>query len=591
MAGTAPRFPEPYLPPSHVVDFPVSELAADPAGALSPFGEIEFPHAGREAELRPTRGPRTVRISPTGAEHRPGGCSTRAARFLRGRLGSRPAARHLRRVAAPPRRPATGRAARAPAGPGPAGPGRPRPLASRAGCAPRAACRRRPRRPRLAALEALCSSTADHGRRCAARRPRSVRPTLTRAVRRSPWSGATPSGCTWSRGARIARAATRRGLGRPAAVLLRRPPTCAGTGAAPLGLPPTGQPRAGAAIAEVLDEPDRVAELVAEPTRPSATCSTGSPPARRSAGCAATSAPGDAQRPATRGAPAGRRGLLVADRRPDRSSCPARSASRCGRPRSGRSNRAAAGRTSSTASPAELDRLGTTAVLETLRLVDALGEPWTAHSRRPSCAPAGSGCATCAVRRRELGVDEPKAALIAEVAARRRAAQLDPRHGAGVPADARVRHLAPARHRPRAGLTLALGLAGHDPAAEPGRPARRPRPGDHRARPGRRARHRPGAAPPGARRAHRAARRAAPPSDPRRRCWRRLAWQAPRRASGQRAARRAILAEADLLGITAAGGLTGYSRTLLHGSPRGRRAGARPAPCRSRSTTSSSSPT
>jgi hypothetical protein len=46
----------------------------------------------------------------------------------------------------------------------------------------------------------------------------------------------------------------------------------------------------------------------------------------------------------------------------------------------------------------------------------------------------------------------------------------------------------------------------------------------------------------------------------------RLAWQSPRRASGQRPLASAILAEADLLGVTAAGGLTGYARELLTGA-------------------------
>jgi hypothetical protein len=45
-----------------------------------------------------------------------------------------------------------------------------------------------------------------------------------------------------------------------------------------------------------------------------------------------------------------------------------------------------------------------------------------------------------------------------------------------------------------------------------------------------------------------------------------LAWQQPRRAGAQQPLAEAILAEADLLGITAAGGLTGYSRTLLAGA-------------------------
>ena len=47
---------------------------------------------------------------------------------------------------------------------------------------------------------------------------------------------------------------------------------------------------------------------------------------------------------------------------------------------------------------------------------------------------------------------------------------------------------------------------------------------------------------------------------------RRLAWQAPRRAGGQRPLAQAVLAEADRIGLTAAGGLTGYSRTLIAGS-------------------------
>ncbi|MDP9117957.1 MAG: hypothetical protein M3O28_12000 [Actinomycetota bacterium] len=49
MASTAPRLPEQYKPPRsggdlEVGDFHVSELAADVAGSLSPFGqELEFP--------------------------------------------------------------------------------------------------------------------------------------------------------------------------------------------------------------------------------------------------------------------------------------------------------------------------------------------------------------------------------------------------------------------------------------------------------------------------------------------------------------------------------------------------------------------
>lgn len=44
MAGTAPRLPEQYFPrESHTVEFQVSELVSDAAGAHSPFGDTEFP--------------------------------------------------------------------------------------------------------------------------------------------------------------------------------------------------------------------------------------------------------------------------------------------------------------------------------------------------------------------------------------------------------------------------------------------------------------------------------------------------------------------------------------------------------------------
>jgi len=44
-ANTESRLPEPYRPASmHVGDFHVNELAADQAGALSPFGpDVTFP--------------------------------------------------------------------------------------------------------------------------------------------------------------------------------------------------------------------------------------------------------------------------------------------------------------------------------------------------------------------------------------------------------------------------------------------------------------------------------------------------------------------------------------------------------------------
>jgi hypothetical protein len=43
MAGTAPRLPEQFRTASHAIDFNVSELVSDAAGAHSPYGDVEFP--------------------------------------------------------------------------------------------------------------------------------------------------------------------------------------------------------------------------------------------------------------------------------------------------------------------------------------------------------------------------------------------------------------------------------------------------------------------------------------------------------------------------------------------------------------------
>ena len=43
MAGTTPRLPEQFRTDSHNVDFQVSELVSEAAGAHSPFGDTEFP--------------------------------------------------------------------------------------------------------------------------------------------------------------------------------------------------------------------------------------------------------------------------------------------------------------------------------------------------------------------------------------------------------------------------------------------------------------------------------------------------------------------------------------------------------------------
>lgn len=43
MSGTAPRLPEQFRSDAHLIDFTVSELVSDAAGAHSPFGDVEFP--------------------------------------------------------------------------------------------------------------------------------------------------------------------------------------------------------------------------------------------------------------------------------------------------------------------------------------------------------------------------------------------------------------------------------------------------------------------------------------------------------------------------------------------------------------------
>ncbi|MDT4923141.1 MAG: hypothetical protein QOG01_854 [Pseudonocardiales bacterium] len=43
MAGTAPRLPEQFRSAPHAIDFNVSELVSDAAGAHSPFGDTQFP--------------------------------------------------------------------------------------------------------------------------------------------------------------------------------------------------------------------------------------------------------------------------------------------------------------------------------------------------------------------------------------------------------------------------------------------------------------------------------------------------------------------------------------------------------------------
>lgn len=43
MAGTPPRLPEQFRSDSHLVEFDVSELVSEAAGAHSPFGDADYP--------------------------------------------------------------------------------------------------------------------------------------------------------------------------------------------------------------------------------------------------------------------------------------------------------------------------------------------------------------------------------------------------------------------------------------------------------------------------------------------------------------------------------------------------------------------
>ena len=351
------------------------------------------------------------------------------------------------------------------------------------------------------------------------------------------------------------------GLGRPAQTLLRH---VSDLQLAPvlrsLGLPPAAQPRAGVAVAEVLDSPERVAELIAQSDAPEREVLD------RLAAGPPNGTVRNAQLPTTWPdlAPPHRlisRGLLI----------PVDSQT-VELPREvGIALRGmAVGAVSPPPpviepvdrEPAELARLGTTAVLDTVRLVESLAESW-AH--RPPVALRAGGVGIRELRRTagELGIDETVAALLAETAY---AAGLIGAAGGPEPVylptaeyDTWRRHEPAQRWTDIAAAWLAMTrqpslvsqrddrdrlISALGPDAERGTvPTLRARVLDVLTE------LRPGAAP-----AARAAVLA------------RLAWSAPRRASSHRPLAEAILAEADLLGVTAAGGLTGYSRTLLAGS-------------------------
>jgi hypothetical protein len=371
-------------------------------------------------------------------------------------------------------------------------------------------------------------------------------------------------GLVWGSGERLHLAGSVReslgaypaGLGRPAATLLRQVPDGA---LAPvlrsLGLPPAVQPQAGAAVAEVLADPERVRALIADcdpPQRDILDRLAAGPPVG-----VVRARPGDTPPAVT----LVMRGLLVAldgqaVELPREVGLQVREqplgALAVEPPPIEVVER----------SPADLDRLGTTAVLEAVRLVDALADTWTAH---PPAQLRSGGIGVRDLRRtaRDLGTEEATVALIAEVAAA--AGLLNSTHSLE-PVYLPTEEFDTWRHRDTAARWADLATAWQAMTRQPGLVGRRGErdrmitllsPDAER-----------GTAP--ALRAHVLDTLAElqPGHAPRAGddVLAHLAWREPRRASNQRPTLAAILAEADLLGITAAGGLTGYSRTLRSGS-------------------------
>ncbi|GAB2470068.1 helicase-associated domain-containing protein [Jatrophihabitans fulvus] len=213
--------------------------------------------------------------------------------------------------------------------------------------------------------------------------------------------------------------------------------------------------------------------------------------------------------------------------------------------------------------PVELDRVGTTAVLEVLRLIGSLGDHWTSQPP-PVLRSGGVGVRELRRTARDLGVEEAAAATLIEVAY---AAGLLNASTGLEPVFLPTGEFDLWRERGTATRWLTLADAWLTMTRQPSLVGAR----------GERDRVVGALSPdvergtaPGQRRAALDVLAELPPgSSPRARdaVLARLAWHQPRRAAAQAPAATAALAEADLLGVTAAGGLTGYSRTLLAGSP------------------------
>jgi hypothetical protein len=351
------------------------------------------------------------------------------------------------------------------------------------------------------------------------------------------------------------------GLGRPAAALLPHVPDLQLVPVLRrLGIPPAGQPRAGAAVAEVLADARRVAELIAEcddaELEVLAKLAAGPPVGTvRNTRVAATD---------TDLSPPHRlinRGLLVPIDT-QRVELPREVGLVLRADEDGPAGAEPPALELVTREPAELDRLGTTAVLEFLRLVDALADTWTTQ---PPALLRSGGVGVRELRRtaRDLAVDEQTAALVAEVAY---AASLINSTNGPEPVFLPSTEYDAWRGREPAQRWITVASAWLAMTRQPSLVNQR----------GDRDRMITALGPDAERGTIPALRRTVldtlvdlpPGAAPARRddVLAVLAWHQPRRASAQRPLAEAILAEADVLGVTAAGGLTGYSRTLLAGS-------------------------
>jgi hypothetical protein len=212
--------------------------------------------------------------------------------------------------------------------------------------------------------------------------------------------------------------------------------------------------------------------------------------------------------------------------------------------------------------PEQLDRLGGTAVLETLRLVTAIGAAWSS-APPPQLRAGGLGVRDLRRLAHDLDVDDTTAALLVETAAAAgllaSTTGMNPVYLPTAEYDVWL-----AREPARQWVDLASAWL-----AMPRQPSLVSERGERDRL--------ITALGPDAERGTAAALRARvldvvsalqPGSAPSSydAVLARLAWETPRRARAQRSLAAAVLAEADLLGITVGGGLTGYSRTLRTGS-------------------------